>query len=167
MKCALCGTELAEGMSVCPVCGRALSTAEVIKNNAQGRQLSKKEFYKLSGMKSCRTNILSCAVVLYVCAGATLLAFVLADGMSAAILDVLFLLGMGLWLQLGKSRVSAILTTCYGMYSVGIVLLTTGNIQGWWIPLAGICAIVNTFKFHNLWNKYQKEGVLPKEAIKK
>ena len=159
MKCASCGTELAEGTLLCPVCGRVLSSEEVAQ--------SKKEFYKLPGMKSYRSNIISCAVVLYICAAVTILASVLIEGMGASIVDGILLLGLGIWLQIGKSRVSAIITTCYGLLSVGLVLVTAGRVQGWWIPLAGIWAIVYTFKFHNLWNKYQRDGVLPEEAVKK
>lgn len=166
MKCATCGTELGEGVLLCPVCGRALSSEEVIQNKAQSGKLGKKEFYKLPGMKSYRSNIITCAVVLYICAGVTLLASFLIEGMGASIVDGLLLLGLGIWLQIGKSRVCAIITACYGLLSVGLVLVTTGKVQGWWIPLAGIWAIIYTFKFQNLWNKYQKDGVLPEEAIK-
>lgn len=167
MKCVTCGTELAEGTLVCPVCGRALSSEEVAQTKAEGGNLSKKEFYKLPGLKSYRSNITGCAVVLYICAAVTLLASFLIEGMGASILDGLLLLGLGIWLQIGKSRVCAIITACYGLLSVGLVLVTAGRVQGWWIPLAGIWAVVYTFKFHNLWNKYQKDGVLPEEAIKK
>ena len=106
-------------------------------------------------------------MVLYICAAVTILASVLIEGMGASIVDGILLLGLGIWLQIGKSRVSAIITTCYGLLSVGLVLVTAGRVQGWWIPLAGIWAIVYTFKFHNLWNKYQRDGVLPEEAVKK
>lgn len=167
MKCASCGTELAEGTLLCPVCGRVLSSEEVAQSKAEGGKLSKKEFYKLPGMKSYRSNIISCAVVLYICVAVTILASVLIEGMGASIVDGILLLGLGIWLQIGKSRVSAIITTCYGLLSVGLVLVTAGRVQGWWIPLAGIWAIVYTFKFHNLWNKYQRDGVLPEEAVKK
>ena len=74
MKCASCGTELAEGTLLCPVCGRVLSSEEVAQSKAEGGKLSKKEFYKLPGMKSYRSNIISCAVVLYICAAVTILA---------------------------------------------------------------------------------------------
>lgn len=167
MKCVTCGTELAEGTLLCPVCGRVVSTEEAIKSKAEGGHLTKKEFYKLPGMKSCRTNIRSCAIILYICAGVTILASLFLQELSSSILDGILLLGLGLWLQLGKSRVCAIITTCYGFLGLGLVLMTSGQIQGWWIPLAGIWAIVYTFKFHKLWNQYQKEGVLPDEAVSK
>lgn len=167
MKCVTCGTELAEGTLLCPVCGRVVATEDAIKEKAAAGHLTKKEFYKLPGMKSCRSSILACAIVLYICAGTTLLAALLVDSLSASILDAVLLVALGLWLQLGKSRVCAIITACYGLFGTGIVLFTTGRIQGWWIPLAGIFAIVYTFKFHKLWNQYQKDGVLPEEAVKK
>ena len=47
-----------------------------------------------------------------------------------------------------------------------MVAIQAGEVQGWLIPLAGAWAVAYTFKFHHLWGKYKKEGVLPKEAIK-
>lgn len=161
MKCKVCGTELADGALLCPNCGRVL-TAE---DKAVGGKLTKKEFYQLPGMKSCRSNITSCAVILYVCAGITVLATFFLDGFLASLLDAAVILALGLWLHLGKSRIAAILTTCYGLFGVVVALIQVGKIQGWWIPLAGIWAIIYTFKFQNLWKKYQQDGVLPQEAM--
>lgn len=165
MFCATCGTELGEGALLCPKCGRVLSSEEVMKSKAANGQLSKKEFYKLPGMKAYRGNILTCAVILYICAGVTILAAFLLDELSASILDGIFLVAMGLWLQLGKSRICAIITTCYGLMSVGLVLVASGKVQGWWIPLAGIWAIIYTFKYQKMWKQYQEKGILPAEAI--
>lgn len=166
MKCIACGTELPEGALLCPSCGRVLSSADVVRQKSEGGKLTKKEFYKLPGMKACRGNIRGCAIVLYFAAGMTLMASVLLqDILMASVIDGILLLALGLWLQLGKSRVCAILTLCYGIYNMAIVAITAGQIQGWLIPLAGAWVVAYTFKFHGLWSKYQKEGVLPQEAV--
>ncbi|MCI9438379.1 MAG: hypothetical protein HFH85_14655 [Lachnospiraceae bacterium] len=166
MKCVGCGTELAEGALICAHCGRAVQTEDVVRQKAASGQLTKKEFYELAGMKSIRGNIKGCAIVLYVCAGITILAAVVLQGfLSASLIDGILLLGLGLWLQFGKSRVCAIITFLYGLLGTGLTLVQTGRVQGWWIPLAGVWAITYTFKFYKLWNQYRKSGVVPDEAI--
>lgn len=65
MKCIACGTELAEGALLCPQCGRVVSSADAVRQKAEAGNLSRKEFYKLPGMKACRGNIRTCAIVLY------------------------------------------------------------------------------------------------------
>ena len=177
MKCVGCGAELEAGALLCPNCGRVVSSEDVAKSKAQSGQLTKKEFYKLPGMKACRGNIRGCAIILYVCSGMTPLASVLAqvlvtssvlDGieLSASIIDGVLLLALGLWLQFGKSRICAILTLCYGIFNMVVIAMAKGQVQGWLIPLAGGWAIAYTFKFHNLWGKYKKTGKLPDEAVK-
>ena len=77
MKCVSCGAELAEGSLLCPQCGRVVEVADVARQKAAAGQLTKQDFFKLPGMKACRSNIISCAVVLYICAALTILAAVL------------------------------------------------------------------------------------------
>ena len=151
---------------LCPQCGRVVETADVVRQQAASRQLTKKEFYELPGMKACRNNIKSCAVILYVCAAITTLAALFWDEIPLlSVVDGVSLLLLGLWLQLGKSRVAAILITVYGGYNMFVSSLSTGTLRGWWIPLAGVWAITYTFKFYKLWNKYRKSGALPRDAI--
>ena len=177
MKCVGCGTELEPGALLCQSCGRVVSSEDVAKSKAQSGQLTKKEFYKLPGMKSCRGNIRGCAIILYFCSGMTILASVLMqvltsssvmDGfqISASIIDGVLLLALGLWLQFGKSRICAIITLRYGIFNMVMVAIANGQVQGWLIPLAGGWAIAYTFKFHSLWRKYEKSGELPDEAVK-
>jgi len=166
MKCVACGTELETGALLCPNCGRVVDSADVARQKAAAGQLTKKEFYALPGMKSCRNNIRTCAILLYISAGVTILASVLLQGViTTSLIDGILILALGLWLQFGKSRVCAIITLLYGIAGTAIVALQTGQIQGWWIPLAGAWAISYTFKFHKLWNKYKKDGVLPDAAV--
>ena len=124
--------------------------------------MTKKEFYKLPRLKDCRSGILASAIICYFSAGVTLLASFLLQGyVSASVLDGLLLLGLGLWMQIGKSRVCAIILTCYGAFNMIYMLMLMGQIQGWLIPVAGISGIVYTFKFNKLWDRYIKEGMLP------
>lgn len=166
MYCTGCGAELEEGALLCKSCGKVLSSADVAKERAESGNLTKKEFYKLPGMKACRGNIRACAIVLYFCAGMTIVASFLLDSVvMASVIDGVVLLALGLWLQFGKSRICAILTLCYGLFNTITVALQSGQIQGWLIPLAGVWAVSYTFKFHKLWGQYKKSGVLPLEAI--
>lgn len=166
LRCVSCGAELPEGVLLCPQCGRAVETADVVRQQAASRQLTKKEFYELPGMKACRNNIKSCAVILYVCAAITTLAALFWDEIPLlSVVDGVSLLLLGLWLQLGKSRVAAILITVYGGYNMFVSSLSTGTLRGWWIPLAGVWAITYTFKFYKMWSKYRKTGILPKDAV--
>ena len=165
MKCVACGTELEAGALLCPNCGRVVSSKDVIRSKAQGGQLTKKEFYKLPGMKACRNNIRACGIILYFSAAMTVAAALFLDMLMASVIDAALLLALGLWLQFGKSRICAIIVLCYGVFNMAMVALQNGTIQGWLIPLAGAWAIAYTFKFHRLWSKYQKEGVVPDEAM--
>lgn len=130
--------------------------------NGTSEPMTKKEFYKLPRLKDCRSSILASAIICYFSAGVTLIASFLLQGyVSASILDGILLLALGLWMQLGKSRVCAIILTCYGAFNMILMLALYGQVQGWLIPVAGILGIVYTFKFNKLWDRYIKEGVLP------
>lgn len=81
------------------------------------------------------------------------------------IIAALLLVGLGIWLQLGKSRVSAILTLVYGSYSMIVGSISLGRLQGWWVPVIGGFAVYYTIKFNKLWKQYRKNGVLPDEVL--
>ena len=59
MKCVVCGEELAENALLCPRCGSVVRREDVVRQQAASRQLTKKEFYELAGMKSIRGSIVS------------------------------------------------------------------------------------------------------------
>lgn len=166
MRCVVCGAELPDEALFCQQCGNVVRKEDALRQKAAGGKMTQKEFFKLPGLKSCRTNILTCAIILYICAAATgAIAIIYWEYSALSILDAALLLGLGLWLQLGKSRVSAIITTAYGVLNVVLTLIATGSIRGWWVPLAGILAIVYTFKIQKLWTQYQESGQLPEEAL--
>ena len=198
MRCVACGAELAEGALLCPQCGSVVRQEDVLRERMANRQLTKKEFCELPGMKTYKNNIRGCAVVLYACAAVTALLAIFEWGEQSALADAftrqmmwgapsflgsvaaavfgflirfdriiaaLLLVGLGIWLQLGKSRVSAILTLVYGSYSMIVGSISSGRLQGWWVPVIGGFAVYYTIKFNKLWKQYQKSGVLPDEAV--
>ena len=199
MKCVVCGEELAENALLCPRCGSVVRREDVVRQQAASRQLTKKEFFELPGMKTYRNNIRSCGVVLYLCAAMTVLMALfewgetsamangltrqiitsvppsLMSGIVTTILSFLIrfdriiaaalLVGLGIWIQLGKSRVAALLTLIYGSYSMIIGSLEFGRLQGWWEPVIGGFGVFYTFKLHGLWGKYRRSGTLPPGAL--
>ena len=97
MKCVACGTELEAGALLCPNCGRVVEEADAARQKAAVGQLTKKEFYALPGMKACRTNIRSSAILLYISAGVTILASVLLrEVIAASLIDGILILALGL-----------------------------------------------------------------------
>lgn len=166
MKCVVCGAELADDALLCQQCGSVVRKEDALRQMAAGGRMTKKEFFKLPGLKACRSNILTCAIMLYICAAATC-ALAVIDWRNSALslLDAALLLGLGLWLQIGKSRVSAIIASAYGIFNVLVTIIALGRLQGWWIPLAGIWAVVYTFKINKMWSQYQESGQLPQELV--
>lgn len=178
MKCTSCGTELAEGALLCSHCGRVVDTSEAIRQRSAGGLMSKKDFGELPGVKSCRNNINSCAIILYVCAVVSLVMWIIQmsklslDGIDlflAIILnasDSMVLVALGVWLQLGKSRISALIVLVYGIGNMLYMSAQLEKLAGWWIPLAGVYAVIYTFKYNKLWNQYRKTGDVPDKAVR-
>lgn len=129
-------------------------------NAVQGGQapMTKDQFYKHPNIASVRSQIRSAGIICYVVAGITLVLSTLGGNPFGALLDVLLIVGLGLGIQLGKSRVCAIILTVYGALNTIMVTLQQGRIGGWWILLAGIYAVIYTFKYQSAWVEYQKTG---------
>lgn len=83
------------------------------------------------------------------------------DRMIAAAL----LVGLGLWVHLGKSRVASLLVLLYGTYSMIMGSVNAGRLQGWWVPVIGGFALSYTIKFNKLWGQYLRSGTLPPGAF--
>lgn len=160
MNCSKCGAVLENNALVCPSCGQAVSDEARIQAQAGGEPLTKKDFLKLPAMKSCKSNINACGVLLYIL-GAVNIA--LAVFMKTLPLDGILLIALGLGIHLGKSRVCAILCAAYSIFNVIYLTATTGKAGGWWIVLIGFDAVYYTFKYHSAWNKYKKDGTVPVE----
>lgn len=126
-------------------------------NPGQGGQppLTKDQFYKHPNVAYARTQIRAAAIISYVVAGISLV-----FGGMGVIIDVLLIIGLGLGIQLLRSRVCAVILTVYGVWNTIWVTLSTGTLGGWWILLAGIYAIIYTFKYQGAWTEYQRTGVI-------
>lgn len=161
MKCSKCGSELESNAVVCPFCGQAVSDEERAQEQYSGKQMTRKEFLKLPAMKSCRSNINACGILLYVIAAFNIVLQVVLQTYS--FIDAILILVLGLGIHLGKSRVASILCLIYGGFNIIYLLIVTGAVSGWWILVIAIDAVINTFKYQSAWGKYVKDGTMPKE----
>lgn len=160
MNCSKCGAVLENDALVCPACGQAVPDEVRIQAQAGGGPLTKKDFLRLPAMKSCKSNIVICGVLLYI-VGAINIALEVSFGSFP--IDGIALVLIGLGVHLGKSRVCALICAAYSIFNVIYMVVTTGNVSGWWIILIGFDAVFYTFKYHSAWSKYKKSGVLPVE----
>ena len=120
------------------------------------RARTKSEFLKLPENQAYRSSIKSAGIVCYVSAGLTLLVGFLLDTFPYNLLDVMILVGLGLGIHLGKSRVCAILLCAYATLSALISISQNGKISGIIVIMAGVYAVVNTFKAESAWKNYQR-----------
>lgn len=186
MICEKCGQWIEEGSKTCSKCGAPVganngqnaNAAASVGNTApvggqpgaggfganagQGVQMpmTKDEFYKHPNIASVRSQIRGAGILCYVVAGISLVLSFLSGNPFGALLDVLLIVGLGLGIQLGKSRVCAIILTVYGAFNTIIITLANGALGGWWILLAGIYAIIYTFKYQSAWAEYQNTGIV-------
>ncbi len=114
--------------------------------------ISLKEFAAFPENKSARGLILAGAILCYVSAGITTL--VLVPNQPSALVDVIILLGIGLWVHLSKSKASGVVLLVYGALNTLIMSIITHNLGGWLILLAGILALMGTSKLNEAWKKY-------------
>lgn len=161
MKCGKCGSELENNALICPFCGQAVPDEARIQEQYAGRQMTRKEFLELPAMKSCKSNINSCGIVLYVIVAINIVVQIV--GGTYSFIDAVVLLLLGLGIHLGKSRVASILCLAYGAFNVLYLLYLTGRVTGWWILVIAIDAVIYTFRYHSAWGKYVKDGTLPVE----
>ena len=153
MRCIVCGAESADLSHFCTIC--------IAQSGFENAPLSDSEFFKHPSMKKCKGSITSAAIILYACAGLTLLLNVVLAQRVTAFLDIILLIGLGIGIQLGKSRICAVVATVYGVINVIVLFMMTGKISGWWILVAGIIAITATFQYHSAWKRYQNTGAFP------
>ena len=163
MICSKCGAEMDNNALVCPSCGQAVSDEARIQAQAGVGSLTKKDFLKLPAMKSCKSNINTCGILLYILGAINI---VLAFFMGTLPLDGIILILLGLGVHLGKSRVCALICAAYSIFNLIYMMASTGKVAGWWIVVIGIDAVIYTFKYHSAWNKYKQNGTLPVEKSK-
>lgn len=164
MKCSNCGTEFESNALVCPFCGQAVSEEARLQEQYANKKMTKEEFFKLPAMKSCKNNVNSCGIVLYVLGAINIVLQIVLGGLP---IDGILMILLGLGIHLGKSRICAILCVAYGAFNVIYMMITTQSISGWWILVVAIYAVIYTFKYHSAWSKYQMDGTLPVEKEKK
>ncbi len=156
-QCPKCGQFFDDSASFCSGCGAALDGgSQGVDFTPEPRKAAtKQEFLKLPENKKMKNEILTAAIISYVCAGMTAAVMMGMQGNPISIIDVLLLVGLGLGIQLKQSRVCAILLCVDGLISVVVSVLAGGTPSGYLILIAGIFAIVYTFKLDKAWKQYQ------------
>ena len=107
--------------------------------------------------KQIGSGITISAVILYVCAGITML-YGLISGSFGFILDVLVLVGLGLWIQLGYSRVAAIIALVYSVFSMILTTISMGRLSGYWIVIGTVCGVVFTFRAASAYKNFKNSA---------
>lgn len=180
MICEKCGQWIEDGSNACSKCGAPVNVNNAQDANAagagsfnagaamgqptaggydmngmQGSQtpLTKKEFYNHPNVASLKSQIRGAGIFCYFSAGLSLV-------FAGSIIDALLILGLGLGIHLGRSRVCAIILTIYSVFNMIIMILLKGTLTGWLILLAGIYGIIYTFKYQSAWAEYQKTGAI-------
>lgn len=156
MKCPTCGAELQPGQKVCPSCGTAQRMDQPWGNpatpaaTAENRNITKAEFCRNYAEDKIRKNIRGTAILCYICAALTAVVGIMFNPFM--LIDAAVVLVLGLAVHLKQNRVCAILLLVYGIVNCVIMLLNTGRLSGWLIILAGVFAVIYTFR---LEKKYQ------------
>lgn len=163
MECRNCGKPLEDGLQVCPNCGTVAeelremtgdSAWEGIPRTPGNRNLTMKEFFNHQVMRKHRDYLWIAAIGIYFIAFSNLFmdAFAVVD--LAGILSDLIVLGLGLGMHLGKSRVCAVLLTISAVLSIGSAISV-------WLTMICIIGTVQTFEMKAAWNTYQQKGDYP------
>lgn len=142
-------------------------------------ELSKREFFKTMLDKGVRDEVMTGAVMGYVCFGFSLLAslvlrFAFDDaGNPYMVIDLAVFLLMAAGIQLLQSRACAVILLVY--YLIGQGLLVYTQIQeGAFHMISGrvvfififanafVKSVKGTFRFHEAWKQYQAGEYVPK-----
>lgn len=160
MYCKNCGAELKSELMACPFCGQAMS--EEMNQNQQilysGEALTKREFLNLPAMKTCKNNIYSCSIGLYVLGVINIGVQVFFKNLP---ISGIILILLGLWLQLGISRAGAITCTMFAILNSAVMYMNTGRPGGWLIIVIAIGALKSTYEYKKAWDQYKLDGSLP------
>lgn len=161
MKCPTCGAEVQSGQSYCPSCGAKL-TAEQGWGNPQtptatmeNKEISKREYCKNYAPDKLRKNIVGSAIVCYISAALTGALGVLFNPMMLVDAAIVLLLGLGIHLK--QSRACSVILLVYGVFSCIMMLIQTGRLGSWLIILAGVYAVMYTFKLEKEYRAFRGE----------
>ena len=167
-QCTNCGNYSADTAAFCESCGAALPAdgyTQVAYPGAYYQQpqaplvTDKKAFLALPENAKMKREINTAAILCYVCAGITCVLMVLMAKNYFSLVDVALLLGLGLGVHLLQSRVCAVLLCVYAVGNTVLALATTGTPGGWLAIVAGVCAVIYTFKLDKAWKTYQQHGL--------
>lgn len=161
MKCPTCGTEVPAGQKYCPSCGAQQKTDQPwgtpgTPSPSENREITKAEFYRNHAPDKIRNNIRGSAILCYISAVVTAVVAVLAAN-PFMFIDVAIILGVGLAIHLKQNRACAVVLLVYGIASCLLTLLQTGRFTGWLIILAGVFAVIYTFRLEKEYRAFRGE----------
>ena len=161
MKCPTCGAEVQPGQRYCPSCGTQQQTDQawggvsVPSAAVENRDITKSEFCRNYAPDKLRKNIRASAILCYFSAVVTAVAGILLNPMM--LVDAAIVLVLGLAIHLKQSRVCSVLLLVYGLISCLVMLIETGRFGSWLIILAGVYAVIYTFKLEKEYRTFRGE----------
>ena len=159
MKCPTCGAEVQPGQQFCPFCGAKQLADQAWGNpyanaaSVENRNISKSEFCRSYAPDKMRRNIRVSAILCYVSAAITAVFAILFNPFM--FLDVIIVLVLGLLIHLKQSRVCAVLLLAYSLFNCVVMLLSSGQLSGWLIILAGVFAVLYTFQLEKAYQEFR------------
>lgn len=159
MKCPTCGTEIQPGQKYCPSCGTAQKADQPWGNPTapaaavENRDISKTEFCRNYAADKTRKNIRGAAILCYICTVVTAVFGIMFNPFM--LIDAAVILVLGLLIHLKQSRVCSVLLLVYGVVSFLITLLSSGRMTGWLIVLAGVFAVIYTFRLDKEYQAFR------------
>lgn len=166
--CQFCGQTCEDSQKFCNNCGASFPTAPaagqpqgaMIASPAYGLSLprvsTKKEFLALPENKTLRRELAAAGIICYVCAAITAILGVAVIQNPYVLLDAAIVAGLGLGIHLSQSRACAVILCVYALINVIISVVTTGVPGGYLVLIAGVFAVIYTFKAEKLWQRYQQ-----------
>lgn len=159
MKCPTCGTEIQPGQKYCPSCGTVQKMDQPWGNpttsaaTMENRDISKAEFCRNYAADKTRKNIRGSAILCYICAVVTAALGIMFNPFM--LIDAAIVLVLGLLIHLKQSRVCSIILLVYGIVSCVVMLLDTGRLGGWLVVLAGVFAVIYTFRLDKEYQAFR------------
>lgn len=155
-QCTSCSAANEDGAKFCTYCGMALGVPAAGTVSHAPTANTKKEFLQLPENAKLKKELRTSAIICYICAGITLLVGLFAAENPYVFIDVALLVGLGLGIHLKQSKACAIALAVYAVINTVIGLASTGRFSGWLILLAGVYAVIYTFKLDKAWKQYRQ-----------